>query len=440
MTAIRRHPLPILTLTAALLWAMAWALPAQAQELEITITGGNVRPTPVAVVPFAGEDELPVRVSQVIADNLERSGLFRALAEADMLERPHDPEDMNLRNWRTLDVEYLIIGEVRQRNSVRFHLIDIFRGETLAAFDMPAVRDPAQLRYTAHDISDLVFKEISGHPGVFNTQIAYITSTGIGDDAVYRLMVADADGHNPRELYVSKDPVMSPAWSPDARKLAFVAYQQGRSTIKIADVRTGTLTDLVSERGINGSPAWSPDGSRLAVTLSFETNPDIYVIDVASGNRTRLTSHWGIDIEPAWSPDGSRIAFTSDRGGNPNIYEVPATGGEARRLTFEGRQNLRASYSPDGDTLLMVHLAGSGYQIATMNLRNRALQVLTPGTLDESPSFAPNGQLIIYATRGAQGAELATVTADGRVRQSLRRAGEVREPAWSPYLRATSRP
>jgi TolB protein len=408
----------------------------QAQELEITITGGTVRATPVAVVPFAGSGQLPVKVHEIIADNLSRSGLFSALPEADMLEKPTDPEKVEFRNWRTLGVEYVVVGEMRRGNSVRFHLIDVFRGQQLIAFDMPGVRDPEQLRYTAHDISDLIFKELTGHAGVFNTRIAYVTSTGSGQSMTFRLVVADADGYNPRSLVTSREPIMSPAWSPDGRRLAYVAYRQGRSAINVIDLESGSSREIVSERGINGSPAWSPDGSKLAVTLSFENNPDIYVIDLATGNRTRLTTHWGIDTEPSWSPDGNRIVFTSDRGGNPHIYEIPATGGDPRRLTFEGRQNLRATYSPDGEKLLIVHLAGSGYQIALMDLRSRDVQPLTRGPLDESPTFAPNGQMVIYATRGSRGAELATVTVDGRVRQSLRQSGEVREPAWSPHFRA----
>lgn len=407
-------------------------------EFEITVRGGEERAIPIAVVPFAGNAEADVDIARVIADNFNRSGLFEALPRADMLEQPSNPDEVSLRNWRTLGVEYLLIGELRANNVTRFHLIDVFKGERMMAYDMPAPRNEERLRYTAHDISDLAFEGITGDAGVFNTRIAYVTSVGAGDDQRFSLVVSDADGYNPRTLVKSSEPIMSPAWSPNARKLAYVGYREGRSSVRTIDVASGREREIVREKGINGSPAWSPDGDKLAVTLSFEDNPDIYVIDLDSGEQQRLTKHWGIDTEAAWSPDGKHLVFTSDRGGSPHIYRMRADGrGSPERLTFEGRQNLRASYSPDGENLVLVHAAeGSGYQIALFDLKRESILPLTDGRLDESPSFAPNGQMVIYATRGASGAELATVTTDARVRQNLRQTANVREPAWSPFLDA----
>lgn len=404
-------------------------------ELEITVRGGTERAIPVAVVPFAGNDGAPVDVARIIDNNLERSGLFEPLPRADMLEQPADPESVRLRNWRTLGVEYLVVGELRANNVTRFHLIDVFKGERMLAYDMPAPSRPEQLRYTAHDISDLVFEGITGYEGVFNTRIAYVTSRGSADNQRFQLVVSDADGYNPRTLVSSSEPIMSPAWSPDAREIAYVIYREGRSAVRVVNVANGDSRGIVSEPGINGSPAWSPDGSRMAVTLSYEDNPDVYVIDLDSGKKNRLTTHWGIDTEADWSPDGKQLVFTSDRGGSPQIYRMAADGsGSPQRVTFEGKQNLRASYAPDGKSLVLVHQGGSGYQIALYDLQRESIIRLTDGRLDESPSFAPNGQMVIYATRGAGGAELATVTVDARVRQNLRQAGNVREPAWSPFL------
>ncbi|WP_232226735.1 Tol-Pal system beta propeller repeat protein TolB [Algiphilus aromaticivorans] len=405
-------------------------------EFEITVRGGEERAIPIAIVPFAGNQGGQVDIARVIADNFNRSGLFEALPRGDMLEKPSKPDDVSLRNWRTLGVEYVVIGELRANNVTRFHLIDVFKGERIMAYDMPAPRQEERLRYTAHDISDLVFEGITGNAGVFNTRIAYITSIGAGDDQRFSLMVSDADGYNPRTLVKSDEPIMSPAWSPDARKLAYVAYRAGRSSVRTIDVASGNEREVAREKGINGSPAWSPDGKKLAVTLSYEDNPDIYVIDLNSGNKNRLTTHWGIDTEASWSPDGKQIVFTSDRGGSPHIYRMRSDGqGDPERLTFEGRQNLAARYSPKGEELVLVHAPeNGGYQIALFDLKRESLLPLTNGRLDESPSFAPNGQMVIYATRGAGGAELATVTTDARVRQNLRQTANVREPAWSPFL------
>lgn len=406
-------------------------------QLEITVRGGTERAIPVAVVPLQGNNASdPVDVSRIISNNLERSGLFDPLPREDMLEKPATPEELSLRNWRTLGVEYVVFGQLRANNVVRFHLVDVFKGERIMAYDMPAPREAAQLRYTAHDISDLVFEGITGNKGVFNTRIAYVTSTGSGDDQRFKLTVADADGYNPRVLVRSREPIMSPAWSPNARKLAYVNYVNGRSGIYTIDIASGNREKIISEPGINGSPAWSPDGNKLAITLSYEENPDIYVLDLRSGEKRRLTDHWGIDTEASWSPDGERIVFTSDRGGAPQIYRMAVSGGSPERLTFDGRQNLRASYAPDGEKLVLVHQNDRGYQIALYDLQRDAILPLTDGKLDESPSFAPNGELVIYATNGRSGSELATVTVDARVRQNLRQAGNVREPVWSPFLDA----
>lgn len=409
-------------------------------DLEITISGGETSAQPIAVVPFAAPPNVSFDIAKIIDADLARTGSFRTLPRADMLETPKTPSAVNYGNWRKVGMDMLTLGQVKQeadgKVSMRFYLLDTVRGQQIMAYDMPPAA-PDQLRYVAHQIADLIYEKLTGVPGAFNTKIAYITATGLGQTRKFQLVVADADGDSPHVVAVSREPLMSPCWSPNRKQLAYVGFERGRSTIYLHTLATGQVRKLVSEKGINGSPAWSPDGRFMALTLSFETNPDIYIVNVETGERRRLTDHYGIDTEAAWSPDAKTIVFTSDRGGQPQIYQIPVSGGgEPKRLTFEGKQNLRASYSPDGKSLVLVNYQNSRYSIGTLELASGNLRLLTDGPLDESPSFSPNGVVIIYAVQGARGgAELGTVSIDGRVKQRFRQSGDVREPAWSPLAR-----
>lgn len=404
-------------------------------DLEITVSGGTTQAKPIAVVPFAG-NEGTEDVAKVIEADLERSGLFQALPRGDMLEKPNEPSQIDYRNWRTVNRDNLVMGSLFQDPATdnlvaRFFLMDVVRGEQLLGFDMPAV--PAkQLRYIGHQIADLIYEKLTGIKGVFNTKIAYVTASGYGSARTFQLVVADADGEFPRIIATSREPLMSPSWAPDRKRLAYVGYDRGNQAIFIHELASGSVRKITAETGINGSPAWSPDGRSLALTLSYGRNPDIYVVDVQSGAKHRLTDHYGIDTEPSWSPDGQSIVYTSERGGQPQIYRIPAAGGASERLTFEGKQNLRASYAPDGKSIVVVNYDESVYRIAVMDLETRRMKMLSDGPLDEGASFAPNGAVVIYARQTGHGAELATVTIDGRVRQRLAQTGDVREPAWSP--------
>lgn len=410
--------------------------PAQAQ-LEITITGGAEVAQPIALVPFRGLSSVQLDLAKIIENDLARTGMFRPLGRESMLEKPSELSQVNYANWRSVNTDNLVIGQLTQaadgKIGARFYLLDAVRQTQLLGFDMPPVA-PERLRYLAHQIADLIFEKLTGIRGAFNTRIAYVSATGFGYQRRYEMIVADADGEAPRVVATSREPLMSPAWSPDRRQLAYVGYERGRSAIYLQNLESGKVEKLISEKGINGAPAFSPDGKSLALTLSFESNPDIFIIDLRDRSRRRITDHYGIDTEPSWSPDSSQLLFTSDRGGSAQIYKVSASGGTPERVTFEGRQNLRASYSPDGRKAVLVNADGGRYRIGLMDLETRELNLLTDGPQDESPQFAPNGAVVIYATQGGK-AELATVSLDGRVRTRLRQANDVREPAWSPFTR-----
>lgn len=416
------------------------ALPVRA-ALTIEITQGVEGALPIAVVPFAwrGDAGSPPqhKVGGVVADDLRRSGRFKPLPENELIARPTRGEEVDFRDWRALNVENLVIGEVSPNGPggylVKFFLYDVFRGEQITGYSLPTTaRD---LRATAHHIADIIYETLTGEPGAFATRIAYVTSIRKGKDQDrIELRIADADGYNPQSIVSSDEPIMSPAWSPDGRRLAYVSFENRRPSIWVQEVFTGKRRKMTSFKGINGAPAWSPDGRYLAMTLSKDGNPDIFVMDVARRSLRALTRHWAIDTEPAWSPDGKSLVFTSDRGGSPQIYRVSVGGGEPSRVTFENDYNARASFSPDGRHLTMVTRVNGQFRIGLLDLGKGDFRVMTTGRLDESPSFAPNGSMIIYATQTGGRGVLAAVSTDGRVQQRLRlQQGDVREPVWSPY-------
>ena len=422
-----------------LLFVLATASLHAHAALEISISGGDETAQPIAIVPFKNSDGITSDVARVIENDLYRSGLFKPLARESMPQKPSEMGDVNYQAWRSVSADNVVIGSLRSNGKggiiARFWLFDTVRQQPLLGFDMPAV-EPAQWRMLAHQMSDLIYEKLTGTPGFFNTRIAFVGATGYGYQRRYELVIADADGENPRTIATSREPLMSPAWSPNGKQLAYVGYERGRSAVYIQTVDTGQVRKLLSEKGINGSPAWSPDSSKIALTLSFESNPDIYIVDSDNaGNRRRLTDHYGIDTEASWAPDGKSLVFTSDRGGSPQIYRISVNGGQPERLTFEGRQNLKASYSPDAKKLVLVHAQGGSYAVGLFDMETRDLRTLTEGGLDESPQFAPGGAVVIYATQTGRGAELATISLAGGVRSRLRQAGDVREPAWSPRVK-----
>ena len=423
-----------------LLLGLFFSLNAHA-VLDITITEGVEKAVPIAIVPFewAGlPNESPVDMHVTIANDLSRSGRFNTMDPGDMPQRPVEFSQVSFNDWRLLGMENIVIGNIRPlaegNYEVEFRLVNVYSGTQIAGFRIPATR--AQLRRTAHRISDIVYEKLTGVRGAFDTRIAYVVVKKLADgNKQYSMQISDADGFNPQILLESKEPLMSPSWSPDGKQLAYVSFEGRNSAIYIQNLFTGTRERVAANPGINSAPAWSPDGTRLAMTLSKEGDPEIFVMHLGSKNLLRVTTNRSIDTEPSWSPDGRMLVFTSDRGGSPQIYQVNAAGGNPERLTFTGNYNARACYSPDGKALTLVHGTEGRYKIAYMNLMANTMSLVTEARFgDESPSFAPNGSMIIYATQTGRGTELAAVSADGRVHQRLAfQDGEVREPAWGPF-------
>ncbi|RDD80490.1 Tol-Pal system beta propeller repeat protein TolB [Dyella tabacisoli] len=416
-----------------------FAGPVAAQSLSVDIVGGLKTATPIAVVPFAqaGGAPLPTDIADVIRNDFNRSGKFRSLAKTEIVELPSKGADIKFATWRLLKQDFLTIGRISDAGGgmvrVEYELWDVNKQQSMLAqaFTAPA----GDLRGVAHQIADQIYEKITGVRGAFWTRIAYITAVGLGNNTTYSLLVADSDGYNPQVVARSKESLLSPVWSPDGRKIAYVSFEGGNSAIYVQDITTGSR-QLVSARakGINGAPSWSPDGSKLALTLSYVGNPEIFVLDLAGRQETRLTNNLAIDTESFWASDG-QIYFTSDRSGRPQIYQMAASGGAAQRISFEGQSNLNASVSYDAKQIAMVQGNGNVYRIAIMD-RNLGGQVrfISPGPIDESPSFAPNASMLLYAATEGRRGVLYAVSADGQVRQRLVLSdGDVREPSWGPY-------
>ncbi|MEM6988543.1 MAG: Tol-Pal system beta propeller repeat protein TolB [Pseudomonadota bacterium] len=432
-------PQTLRLLVACSVMLVAWWSSAAHAVLQIEIRGGVGGGLPIAVVPFGVEGNVPEDLAEIVASDLYRTGQFDPVARENMISSPVSSEEVRFDNWKILQVDYLIVGRVKQITAldfqVTFELIDVFRQRVLTSVQYNPRSN--QLRRSAHKIADAVIEALLGTPGAFDTNLVYVSVKGESvDSRQFELQVSDSDGANPTSVVRQSQPLMSPAWSPDGGRLAYVSFENPRRTaIFVQDRYTGQRRQLASFEGINGAPAWSPDGRQIAVTLSLRGSPDLYVINVGSGDRFQLTNNPAIETEPTWSPDGQYIYFTSDRAGGPQIYRIPAQGGSTERMTFEGKYNASPAISPDGKLLAMVHQLGSDFRIAVLDLGSNLLDVLTNGRLDESPSFAPNGEMIIYATEVEGRGVLGIVSADGAVKLNMPLSGgDVREPAWSPTL------
>ncbi len=408
-------------------------------ELTIDVTHGVDNPTRIAVVPITESGaQLREDVGAIVAEDLRRSGLFEPMPRINMLSNPATAGEVYFRDWRIVSMEYVVVGKaVRQSDNrilVTYSLLQVPGERTV--FTEEVRGSDSELRDIAHYISDKVFETVTGIRGVFSTRIAYVTATPEQGQLIYRLLVSDADGARERLMLKSKEPIMSPSWSPDGTELVYVSFETGRPAIfrqRLIDAHREQVTNF---GGLNGAPAWSPDGRSLALVLSKDGNPEIYLYNMAARSFTRLTQHFSIDTEPNWTPDGRAVVFTSDRGGSPQIYQLTIASGELKRLTFNGSYNARPRLAPDGRTLVMVHRNQGLFHIASQDLVTGNMRILTSTSLDESPSVAPNGAMLLYATKVGGKGVLAAVSIDAGVRFLLpSRGGDVREPSWSPFLK-----
>jgi len=406
--------------------------------LTIQITQGVEGALPIAIVPFDTsrlDAELPTDIAEIVANDLNRSGIFKTMDRQKLPAQPHYSTQVIYPKWRTAGQEYLVVGRIFQKSSgqydIQFQLLDVLKQKQLVGYSLPVKK--RNLRSSAHKISDLIYEKITGTRGAFDTRIAYVRSQK--DEArKYILQVADTDGFNAQTILESDQPLMSPSWSPTGQSLAYVSFENNRPEVYVQHLASAKRSKISGFEGINGAPSWSPNGKMLALVLSKDGNPDIYTLNTTTKRLTRLTRNRAIDTEPVWSNKGRSIIFTSDRSGTPQLYQVTATGGKPKRITFEGSYNAAASISPDGKYITMVHGERGQFKIAQLELETGNLTVLTDGALDESPSFSPNGKMVLYASMRGENGVLFAVSVDGRSKHKLSdQTGDLREPVWGPY-------
>lgn len=399
--------------------------------LDLELTQGTDNAIPIAIVPFIEQTEMP----GVIVNDLQNSGRFRILDTSNM-QQPHTVTDVDYTYWNQQKVNNLVIGKVTlagDKYNVSFQLFDVYGKAVL--LDKQFVIDKKQTRQLAHHISDLIYQQLIGERGVFSTKIAYVlVQRSSAKSAKYSLMVADADGYGPKTLLLSPEPIMSPAWSPDGKNIAYVSFENRRAAIYIQNVLTGGRKILTQYSGINGAPAYSPDGTKIALVLTLTGYPKIYVYDLPSSKLNRITDGSSLDTEPSWSIDNKSLLFTSDSGGSPQIYQVYLDDKRIKRVTYHGSYNVRASFTSDGKNIVMLNRDGGRFNIAVQDASGR-LNILANESINKSPSIAPNGSMVVYATIYNGRGVLSEVSTDGRVKLTLpAQEGDVQDPAWSPFL------
>lgn len=414
---------------------------AVAQEKNIVVTSGSDRAIPIAVVPFGwqGGSVLPEDMAEIIGNDMRNSGIFQPIPKQNMISMPARPSEVIFRDWKALGAQYLLVGDIQPsggRLQVQFTVFNVTTEQQVMTGSVGGT--PEQLRDMAHYIADQSFEKLTGVKGAFSTRLLYVTAERMSAaNTRYTLQRSDYDGARAVTLLQSREPILSPRYSPDGRRIAYVSFEQKRPRIFMQHIDTGRREQITNFEGLNGAPAFSPDGNRLAFVLSKDGNPEIYVMDLGSRQLQRLTNHYAIDTEPFWGADGQTIYFTSDRAGKPQIYKQRIGSNNAERVTFVGNYNANPKLSADEKTLVMIHRQDgyTNFKVAAQDLQRGNLRLLSDTSLDESPTVAPNGTMLIYATRQQGRGVLMLVSINGRVRLPLPTAqGEVREPSWSPYL------
>jgi len=409
-------------------------------ELFLEITKGSEDPYRIAISPFDGDVRTSNQLHNIIRNDLMRTGEFSILDEELVLPIKIKDDELIYSDWKLLGMDYLITGSIiKTKNSidVNYEIYDIYKKKKVRSSKVFGI--PNQIRQLAHYTSDGIYESISGIKGIAATKLLYVNETKNSKSiSAYKLMLADSDGANEKVLLTSSEPIISPSWSPDGKKVAYVSFETGIAKVFIQDIASGKRESVLSKSTQISSPSWSPDGKYLSLTLYQDGNAEIYIMRLQDRTLTRMTNQFAIDTESSWSPKGNKIIFTSGRSGSPQIYELDLRklNPKAKRISFEGTYNAKASYLPKEEGIIFVHRSDDGFfHIALKYKKENFIRVLTEAKMDESPSVAPNGNMVIYGIKEENLSMLAGFSLSGARFKLPASEGEVREPAWSNFLR-----
>ena len=409
-------------------------------ELFLEITKGSEDPYKVAMIPFEGNSRVSKQLNNIMRNDLIRTGEFSILDEELLLPVKIINDELVYSDWKLLGMDYLITGTiVNAENSldISYEIFDIHKKRKVRSSKVFGI--PNQIRQLAHYTSDGIYESITGIKGIAATRLLYVNE--IKDSrfiSTYKLMLADSDGDNEKVLLSSYEPIISPSWSPDGKRVAYVSFETGIAKVFIQEIASGKREAVLSKGTQISSPSWSPDGKYLSLTLYQDGNAEIYILRLRDRTLTRMTNQFAIDTESSWSPKGNKILFTSGRSGSPQIYELDLRklNPKAKRISFEGTYNAKASYLPNEEGIIFVHRSSDGlFHIALKYKRENFIRVLTEAKMDESPSVAPNGNMVIYGIKEKDLSMLAGFSLSGAKFKLPASDGEVREPAWSNFLR-----
>ena len=409
-------------------------------ELFLEITKGSEDPFRIAMVPFEGNLRISKQLNQIMQNDLIRTGEFSILNEDSLLPIKIVNEDLIYSDWKLLGIDFLVTGSILQSNNsldINYEIYDISKKRKIRSSKVFGI--PNQIRQLAHYTSDGIYESITGIKGIAATRLLYVNEIKDSEFiSTYKLMLADSDGANEKTLLSSSDPIISPSWSPDGKRVAYVSFETGMAKVFIQEISSGRREEVLSKNTQISSPSWSPDGKYLSLTLYQDGNAEIYILRLRDRTLTRMTKQFAIDTESSWSPKGNKLLFTSGRSGSPQIYELDLRklNPKAKRISFEGTYNAKASYLPKEEGIIFVHRTEDGlFHIALKYKRENFIRILTEAKMDESPSVAPNGNMVIYGIREDDQSMLAGFSLSGARFKLPASNGEVREPAWSNFLR-----